>query len=176
MMSLLWYIACGVVLLFGFVIAFGAPYLPTLQPRTNDALDLLDLKPGQTFLELGCGDGRVLRAAAKQGIRGIGYELNPLLVLCAKVVNFRYRKIVTVRWKNYWHVVLPPADGIYVFLLHRFMERLNTKVIQEQQGSVRLVSFAFPIPSRNANREKNGLFLYEYPSARSAKTKALKNT
>lgn len=151
-----------VVLLFCFVVAFGAPYVPTLNPRTEEALDLLALKPGELLLELGCGDGRVLRAAAKRGIRSVGYELNPILVLWAKMATWRYRAITEVKWANYWRVRWPQADGIYVFLLDRYMERLNTKITQEQSGSVRLVSFAFTIPSRKPVREQNGLFVYKY--------------
>ncbi len=37
---------------FGFVVAFGAPYLPTLGKQQQQALELLGLKPGQTMLEL----------------------------------------------------------------------------------------------------------------------------
>lgn len=161
-MSWLFVLFAGVVLVFGFVVAFGAPYLPTLRQRTDDALDLLDLKPGQTMLELGCGDGRVLRAAAQRGIRGVGYELNPVLVVVAKLVNLRYRRFVTVRWANYWRVTLPPCDGIYVFLLDRYMQRLDEKIVKESEKPVRLVSFAFQIPGRKPTQHKNGLFLYRY--------------
>ena len=56
----------GVILIFGFVVFFGAPYLPTFNKVQNTALDLLDLKPGQTLIELGSGDGRVMREAAKR--------------------------------------------------------------------------------------------------------------
>lgn len=161
-MSWLMFVLCMLVLLFGFVVAFGAPYLPTLQPRTRDALDLLALQPGQTMLELGCGDGRVLRAAAKQGIRGIGYELNPLLVLTAKLVTWQYRAQVKIRWANYWRLPLPQSDGVYVFLLDRYMARLDQKVRQELKPPVHLVSFAFEIPGKRAIKQKNGLFLYKY--------------
>ena len=34
------------VFCFGFVLAFGAPYLPTLGKQVTVGLDLLDLKPG----------------------------------------------------------------------------------------------------------------------------------
>jgi len=158
---LLWVFGVG-VLLFGGVVAVGAPYLPTLAPRTKDALELLKLKPGQTMLELGCGDGRVLLAAAKKGIHGVGYELNPVLVVVAKLMTWRYRAIVRIKWANYWQVKLPQADGIYVFLLDRYMSKLDTKITQEQQGSLRLVSFAFKVPDKKPAAEKSGLFAYDY--------------
>lgn len=152
------------VLLFGFVVFFGAPYLPTLKKQTNDALDLLDLRPGQTLLELGSGDGTVLRAAARRGIRSVGYELNPILVLISRVVTWRYRHLVTIKMADYWRVQWPKTDGIYVFLLQKYMTKLDKKVIRhiEGQGSVRLVSFAFTIPNKKPKERRSGLSLYEY--------------
>ncbi|HSX23914.1 MAG TPA: class I SAM-dependent methyltransferase [Candidatus Saccharimonadales bacterium] len=150
------------VVIFSFVILFGAPFLPTLKIRTADALDLLDLKPGQTLLELGCGDGRILRAAAERGIHAIGYELNPLLVVWARLRTWRYRRLVRVRLANYWQVTWPPTDGIYVFLLNPFMKKLDKKLVQYPHKPVRLVSFAFEIPGKKPTASQSGMFRYDY--------------
>ncbi len=153
------------VFLFGFVVAFGAPYLPTLKKQTDEALDLLDLKPGQTLLELGCGDGRVARAAAKRGITVVGYELNPLLVVIAKLTTFRYRKLVTIKLANFWTVKTPPTDAIFVFLLDKYMPKLDTKIVQkqaEQKKPILLLSFTFQVPGRKPIAKNGGLFLYKY--------------
>lgn len=161
-MDFVFIIIIVVVLFFSFVILFGAPYLPTLKNRSIDALDLLNLQPGDTLLELGSGDGRVLRMAARNGIKGIGYELNPVLVLYSCLRNWRYRKLVTFKCRNYWNVTLPPCDGIYVFLLDAYMSRLDKKITDEVKRPVRLVSFAFKIPGKKPARTKNALFLYKY--------------
>lgn len=150
------------VLLFGFVVFFGAPFLPTLKSKNEDIFELLDLKAGQTLLELGSGDGRILRAAAEHGIHAIGYELNPMLVLWSRLKNWKYRKFITVHWGNYWRVELPRTEAIYVFLLDKYMKKLDKKITQEEQGEVKLVSFAFKIPGRKIDKELNGLFLYIY--------------
>ncbi len=161
-MNILILIGIILVFVFGVVVVFGAPYLPTLKGQTDIALDLLNLKPGQTLLELGSGDGRVLRAAAKRGIKGIGYELNPLLVWYSRLANIRYRKLITFKCRNYWQVALPPADGIYVFLLNRYMTKLDKKITQEKHGPVKLVSYAFKVPGKKPAKEQGGLMLYEY--------------
>lgn len=154
-----------VVLLFGFVVWFGAPYVPTLKPQTRQALDLLNLQKGQTLLELGCGDGRVMRAAAERGLRVVGYELNPLLVLVARVVTWRYRSTTKVIWGNYWRASWPEAEGIFVFLLAKYMKKLDKKIIQQratQDHSIRLVSFTFSIPGKTEDKRQDGLFQYDY--------------
>ena len=150
------------VVLFGMVVLFGAPYLPTLRAQSIEALDLLDLRPGQTLLELGSGDGRILREAAKRGIYAIGYELNPLLVVWSMYLSLRYRRYITVKWCNFWRHKLPATDGIYVFLLDRYMPKLNNKIEQDISGNVKLVSFAFAIPGKKPAEESNGLKLYRY--------------
>lgn len=157
--------AIVLVLLFGFVVLFGAPYLPTLKKQTAVALDMLDLKPGQTLLELGCGDGRVARAAAARGIRVVGYELNPILVVIAKINTLKYRKLVTIRLGNFWHISWPQTDAVFVFLLDKYMKKLDKKIIQQvaQQGiPIKLLSYTFQIPTRKPTAQKGGLFLYKY--------------
>lgn len=147
---------------FSFILLFGAPYLPTLKSQKIEALDLLDLKPGQIMLELGCGDGRVLKEAAKRKIKGIGYELNPLLYLLAKIITFNQRDLVTIKWANYWTISWPKIDGIYVFLIAKYMAKLDTKIIQSGSQGVKLVSYSFKIPGKKAIKSKNGLYLYKY--------------
>ncbi len=149
-------------LMFGFVLLFGAPYLPTLKPQIGRALDLLDLQPGDTMLELGCGDGRVLAAAAQRGLNAIGYELNPLLVIVAKLCTWKYRRQVRVVWANYWNVAWPKADGIFVFLLESYMKKLDTYITQKYRKNVKLVSYAFQVPGRQADKRDQGMFYYEY--------------
>ena len=150
------------ILLFGFVVFFGAPYLPTLNPQVKTALELADLNKGQHLLELGCGDGRVLVAAAKRGIRVTGYELNPVLAVVCWIRTFRYRPLVKVVWGNFWNAHLPKADAIFVFLLPRYMARLDKKITQQTSKPVKLISFAFTIRGKALDHEQDGVYLYIY--------------
>ena len=160
---LLLLIAC-----FGFVLAFGPPYLPTLSKSVKAALELADLKPGQSLLELGCGDGKVLIAAAQQGVRAVGFELNPLLVIFCKLRCWRYRQLVEVRWANFWTQQWPVTDVIFVFGLPRIMKKLDKKIVQDCVKPVKLVSFAFPVPDKKPLRTEAGVYLYAYPTAAKA--------
>lgn len=162
-MELLWVVAIVVVLLFASVIAFGAPFLPTLSNRVDDALQLLNLRSGQTLLELGSGDGRLLKAVAKKGVYAVGYELNPLLVLYSRIATWKYRKYVTIHWGNYWNKKWPPSDAMYVFLLQPYMSKLHKKVIQyNTKNSYKVVSFAFEISEKKPTKTVNGMHLYTY--------------
>lgn len=161
---MVWLLIVAVMLSFSLVVFVGPPYLPTLTPQVKTALDMLDLKPGQTILELGCGDGKVLVAAARRGCKVTGIELNPILVVVCRLRTWRYRQLVTVRWGNYWNLRLwGDADAVFGFVLPRYMAKLD-RMIETWRGGkpVRLASFAFRIPGRTINKEQNGVFLYLY--------------
>ncbi len=161
---MIWLVGFGVICLlcFSLVLLVGAPYLPTLEPQLATALGLSGLKPGQTLLELGCGDGKVLRAAAQQGLHAVGYELNPLLYLVARLRTWRYRRNVRVIWGDFWRVDWPGADAIFVFLLPRYMLKLDKKVASYCHRPVRLVSIAFEIPGKRSDSSADGVFCYQY--------------
>jgi hypothetical protein len=145
------------IICFGGVLFFGAPYLPTLKSQVGFALELADIKSGQTLLELGCGDGRVVIAAAKRG-----YELNPILALIAWSRTRRYGKQVKIICADFWHVSLPKSEAIFVFLLPKYMKKLNIKIEEEAFKPVKLVSFAFAIPDREPDGESAGVYLYNF--------------
>ncbi len=156
----------AIVLCFGFVVLFGPPYLPTLGPQARKAMDMINLQPGETLLELGCGDGKVLKLAAEDGLNAVGFELNPILVLVARLRTWSYRKQVKVVWGNFWrNEKWPDADGIFVFMLQKQMQKLDNKIIEWHKGKnkpVRLVSFAFTIPGKEPIEATSTVFLYEY--------------
>ncbi len=162
MLTFLGLAALFLLVCFSFVLLFGAPYLPTLSKNMRVALDMVDLRPGQTLLELGCGDGKVLVAAAQRGWRVIGYELNPLLVLVCWWRTRHYRKLVSVRWGNFWRANWPAADGIFVFVMQRHMGKLDKKIMQLSGKPVKLVSFAFAVPGKQPIKKRDGVYLYEY--------------
>lgn len=154
-----------VSLCFAVGLIGGPPYVPTLTPQVKIALDMIALKQGQTLLELGCGDGKVLIAAARRGWRAVGYEINPILAFIAWTRTRRYRKQVTVRWGNMWNADKwdSKADGIFVFILPRHMPRLDATIKAWQSKPVRLVSFAFEMPGKKlVKKHKLGVYLYDY--------------
>jgi SAM-dependent methyltransferase len=167
----MWLAVIIIVLCFSLVVLVGPPYLPTLDKPLAAALELLDLQPGQTLIELGCGDGKVLVAAARRGWKVVGIELNPILVVVCWLRTWRYHRQVKVVWGNYWLLrSWPAADGIFGFVLPRYMAKLDHTIRQWQHRSdmagqpVKLASFAFAIPGKTVSRERDGVMLYKYPA------------
>ncbi len=158
---MIWLFAAILVLAlaFGGVLLRGAPYVPTLDAQAKAALELLDLKPGQTLLELGSGDGKVLVVAVRAGLNVVGIELNPFLVAVSWLRTRRYRKQVRIIWGDFWRVRWPECDGVFVFLLNPFMTKLDGRM---QTVKRPLASFAFKISGRKPAAEKSGVYLYRY--------------
>ena len=160
---------CVVVLTFGLTLFFGAPYLPTLRAQVPEALDLLQLKAGDTLIEIGSGDGRILAAAAGRGLLAVGYEINPILVIISRMRLRKYRGKARVIWGNALTATWPPAQGLYVFGITKIMPQLHTKIMQftQKHGKpLRVVSFGFPMLGKREDARVGALFCYTYPRSR----------
>lgn len=161
-----WVVLIGllVVSCFAFVLISGAPYVPTLTKQAELALDMLALESGETLLELGSGDGKILLAAARRGWNAVGIELNPILVIFSRLRTWRYRRQVKIIWGNMWLTSKwPQADGIFAFQLPKHMQKLDDTINQWHTKPVKLVSFAFPMPNKNARAQhESGVYVYEY--------------
>jgi hypothetical protein len=153
-----------IVIPFGLGAILGAPYVPILRRDSQRILSQMSLKPGQTLIDLGSGDGRLLRAAAAQGITCIGYEINPYLVLISRIVCWRYRKLVTIHTADIWHITLPPADAIYIFILDRYMGRLESKFEKEISKPTKVISYVFQLPHKTPIKQTHNTYTYEFGS------------
>jgi len=119
---ILFWVFVVIVFTFGFVVLFGAPYVPSLRREVRRAFkDLYPLSSKDVLVDLGSGDGVVLLEAARRGARAYGYELNPLLVLLSKL---RVGKRATVVLGNMWNAKLPDDTTIvYMFSVSRDSEK-----------------------------------------------------
>lgn len=149
-----------------WVVFVGAPYVPTRRQDSEQVVATARLRPGDHLVDLGSGDGRVLRAAAEQGIRGTGYELSvPFFVLSQWRLR-RYRSLVRVHMANYWNRTLPDeTTAVYTFLASKYMARLDTYLQGEADRLGReltLVSYAFELPDRPIERRNGALLVYRF--------------
>lgn len=150
----------GIVIIFAVVVFFGAPYLPTHKAQLELALDLMKLKPGQLMIDLGSGDGRLLKLAAERGWRVVGYELNPLLVIWSWLKLRPRRRQAKVVWADFFRTDWPKdTNGIYIFGSKPVMRRLATK-LTGAPSPLTLVSYGFELPGREYETTQGGFFVY----------------
>jgi cyclopropane fatty-acyl-phospholipid synthase-like methyltransferase len=159
---LIWLILGLIFMVFGLIPLKGAPWLPSLKPHRQAAFDLLKLKPGQTIIDLGCGDGRFLKAAAKRGYKAEGYELNPFMYVLAWLITRRHFKLVKLHFGDMWKADISKADAVYAFLFDRYMKRLDDKLTAEAKPGMLLASHTFKIPDKKPLAKQYGVYLYKY--------------
>ena len=163
-----WYLLLLILVGFAIVVFVGAPYVPIFRVDIESLFDKAKLKRGDRLVELGCGDGRVLIAAAKRGIKADGYELNPILALIAYLRTIRYRQLVRVYWGDFWKVDLSQYDIAFTFLITRFMPKLE-RWLGRQKHPIVLISYVFTLPHKKpAARTRNG-YIYRFDGSVSAR-------
>jgi SAM-dependent methyltransferase len=122
---------------------FDTPYVPTPQAVVNRMLELAEVKPGDTVIDLGSGDGRIMITAAQRyGARGFGVELDPRLVQRSNDeardagVADRVRFLQQDLFKTDFH----KADVLTLYLLPDVNMALRAKILAELKPGTRVVS------------------------------------
>lgn len=130
---------------------YGAPYVATNKKIIDQILFKAKLKKNKLFLELGCGDGRVVkRAVEKYQVKGKGIDINPYLILTLQLIN-KLKKTDNPRFffADIFKTDLTQADYIYCFLMPKMLEKLAKKFNQELRKGTLIISHGFKIPLLN---------------------------
>lgn len=125
----------------------GSPFVKTKHAALMQIFTDANLKKGMKLLDLGCGDGIVVRTAAKEfGIEGVGVDVNFILIARARIMkHLQHLKNVTFLKKNIYDITFSDADVIYIFLLPKFLEKLKPKLIKEAKPGALIISHGFEI-------------------------------
>jgi SAM-dependent methyltransferase len=104
------------------------------------------MNSGQLLFDLGCGDGRVLRKVRNRyGVRAVGFEINPLAYLKARVSCLGDSGI-EIRLQNFWKADIKKADVIFCYLFPDVMKALSGRLKQELKPGAIIVSCNFKLP------------------------------
>jgi len=119
------------------------PYVPTPQVVVDRMLELARIRPGDTVIDLGSGDGRIMiTAAQKYGARGFGVELNPRLVEssneAAKTAGVADR--VKFLQQDLFKTDFREADVLTLYLLPDVNMALRPKILADLRPGTRVVS------------------------------------
>jgi hypothetical protein len=132
----------------GFITDFlGAPFVPTSSKIIDETLKRANLKKGKVFIELGSGDGRVVREAVRQfKVNGTGIEINPFLLVFSKLIAKLSNVSVKYESKNLFSVDLSNTDYIFLFLLPRTLKKLGEVNLKKCKKGSLIICHGFKLP------------------------------
>jgi len=149
-------------------------FVPTPHEVVEIMLRLADVKKDDFVMDLGCGDGRIVVAAAKKaGCKATGYDIDPQRVKesLENVKTNKVEDLVTIEEKDIFTLDLSKASVITLYLL----PSLNVKLIpqlEKMKPGCRIVSHAFdmqgvkpdvtaPVACKDGNERK--VYLWTTP-------------
>jgi SAM-dependent methyltransferase len=150
-------------LLFPAFLAVGqdsrpeVPYVPTTEEAVQAMLKLADVKKSDVVYDLGCGDGRIVIAAAKQyGARGVGIDINPERIREAKenAKKDAVEGLVRFEENDLFKADFHEATVVTLFLLPKVNLRLRPKLLEELKPGTRVVSNTFDMGDWKADKEQ----------------------
>jgi SAM-dependent methyltransferase len=168
-LALLWFLVVLAAYLIPF--AFGLPPTPTRKERIRRALELAQLKEGERFYDLGCGDGRVLVMAARDfGAQATGIDAGPVQCL-QSWISSRVHGVhsnVHVKWGNFFREDLSQADVVFAYLTSGYASRLEAQLASQLKAGARVVTISFDFPDWEPSDfdERDLIFLYRMPPSK----------
>lgn len=168
----MWLIVIAIIALaIGFVALTGAPYVPSKRKDLEIAFTkLYPLSENDVLVDIGSGDGIVLRAASKKGAKAIGYEIHPVLVAISRYLS-RHDPSVRIAFANFWKSELP-ADTtvVYTFGDGRDIAKMY-QVVQTAADihgkTIAFISYGFEVPGKLPLKTVGAHHLYRVSSLQS---------
>jgi SAM-dependent methyltransferase len=162
-------------------------YVPTPHDVVTKMLELAEVKRGDVLYDLGCGDGRIVVAAAKKlHCKATGFEIDDERVAEARrnVKRAKVENLATIEQKDIFTIDLNPASVVTLYLLPALNVKLIPQLEKLNPGS-RIVSHDFDMKgvlpdkvlhmtSKEDNVEHT-LYLFTTPLKKDPKVKKAKS-
>lgn len=161
-------------LFFGLSLVYscigGVPWVRTGSDVARAMFELAELQPGQTVLDIGCGDGSILFVAAKDfKAKGVGIDKNPSLITLGRIRAklLRVSDKVKLQTGNAFTVKLPEADLISCYLFPEFQAKLEPRLLEAYPSGTKVVTHAFKYHNldlvKTAQIGRTRVYLYQVP-------------
>jgi len=132
------------------------PFVPTTEEGVKAMLKLADVKNTDVVYDLGCGDGRIVIAAAKNyGAHAVGIDIDPKRIQEAKA-NARQagvENLVRFEENDLFQADIHEASVVTLFLLSSVNQRLRPKLLQDLKPGTRVVSNTFSMGDWKPDKE-----------------------
>ena len=136
-------------LLFGLLgpqAAPRAPFVATPPDVVDRMLTLANVGPKDVVYDLGCGDGRIVIAAAQKfGARGVGVDINPARILEAEenAKKAGVERLVRFEIQDALKTDVSDATVVTLYLLSALNVELRPILTRQLRPGARIVSHSF---------------------------------
>jgi len=147
------------------------PFVVSAEPVVEAMLDLAGVRAGDVLYDLGCGDGRIVIAAAGRGARATGIDIDPLPLNFARANARRAGVEARVRFVrgDFFQADLRDATVVTLYLSPEVNQRLLPKLLDELAPGSRIVSHKFHMgdawkPDRSVRSGDATIYLWIVPA------------
>ena len=133
------------------------PYVPTTEKAVQEMLKLADVRKTDIVYDLGCGDGRIVIAAAKTyGAHGVGIDINPVRIQEARdnAKKAGVEHLVRFEENDLFEADFHEATVVTLFLLPNINLKLKPRLLEQLKPGTRVVSNTFDMGDWKAEKEK----------------------
>jgi len=174
--------SCVLLVMLGVQLAFAQTetatrkpdviFVPTPHEVVEQMLKLAKVGPNDVVYDLGCGDGRLVVAAAKQfGARkAVGIDIDPERIeeSTRSVKEAGVGDRVTIRQEDLFEADIREASVVTLYLLHSLNMKLRPKLWKDLKPGSRIVSQTFDMgdwkPDQEIEVEGRRVYLWTVPA------------
>lgn len=123
-----------------------APYVATPHEVAGQMVELADVQSSDCVYDLGCGDGRLLIAAARmRGAHGLGVDIEPYWIEQSQANAAQAGVADRVRFdrRDAFELDLAPATVVFLYLVQWSTRRVMERVLTHCAPGTRVVSHSF---------------------------------
>ena len=154
-----------------------APTVGSPEHAVDKMLEVANLKPGEVIYDLGCGEGRILIAAAsKYRAKGVGIEISDHLARTAaeQVKKAGLQGQVKIIHGDFMKTDLSDANVVTLYLATAANDMLRPNLERYLKPSTRVVSYDYPIPgwkpietseTEGRSNAVHTIYLYQVPAS-----------
>ncbi len=139
----------GITLLWiAWNLTLDALWQPTDRVTLQRILFLAELQEGEHVVDLGCGDGRIVIAAARDfGARATGVEIDPFRVFWGRlwILLVGVRRRAQIVRGNMYTFDVSDADAVILFLSPTANFKLQERLRRQLKPGARIVSYYHPM-------------------------------
>jgi precorrin-6B methylase 2 len=144
-------------------------FVPTRELVIEAMLKAANVTPNDVVYDLGCGDGRIVVAAAKLGARAVGIDIDPQRI---KEANENAAKNgvtdkVQFRQEDLFEADIREATVVTLYLLPSLNVKLRPRLMEQLRPGTRIVSHDFDMgdwaPEQTISVDGKTVYLWTIP-------------